>query len=175
MVDLTLIVDFRQQIFNDALFSLEQAKKIDSIKQPFEYWKYCTWSIVAACMCMEAYIKSHIKVIIESDSDVEEVYQSYGHIGMYKNIKFIEDSTGNNIIDASDANWRNIANTIQLRNDIVHYNRYDIFNSLTIMNAENAIKACRDFIKKFHVAMDMSYANFAPWIDKTQSENYDGT
>lgn len=175
MDDLTLIVDFRQQIFNDALFSLEQAKSLDSLKHPFEYWKYCTWSIVAACMCMETYLKSHIKVIIESDSDIERIYQNYGRTGMYKNIKFIEDSTGNRIIDDSDPDWKNIADAIQLRNDIVHYNRYDIFNSLTIANAENAIKACRDFIKRFHVAMDLPYANFAQWIDKTQSENYDRT
>lgn len=166
-------MDFRQQIFNDALFSLEQAKTLDTKTQPFEYWKYCTWSIVASCMCMETYIKSHIKAITEGDVDIEKIYQSYGHTGMYKNIKFIEDSTGNKIIDVSDVDWKNIADTIQLRNDIVHYNRYDIFNSLTTTNAENAIKACKDFIKKFHMVMDMPYTNFAPWIDKIRSESYD--
>lgn len=168
-----LVVDFRQQIFNDALFSLEQAKALDAMKQPYEHWKYCTWSIIAACTCMESYIKSHIKVIIENDADIERIYQSYGRAGMYQNIRFIENSTENRIIDASDADWNNIANTIQLRNDVVHFNRHDIFNSLTITNAENAIKACGDLIKKFHVAMDIPYINFAPWIDKTQSENYD--
>ncbi len=45
--------------------------------------------------------------------------------------------------------------------------------SITVINAENGIKACRDFIKKFHLVMDMPYTNFAPWIDKTKSENYD--
>lgn len=168
-------MDFRQQIFNDALFSWEQAKKLDAVKQPFEYWKYCTWSIVAACMCMESYIKSHIKVMTEDDPDILMIYQSYGKGGIYNNIRFIEDNTGNRIIDDSDPIWKNIENTINLRNDIVHFNRYDIFNSLTVTNTENAIKACRDFIKKFHVVMGMPYMNFAPWIDKQQSQNYDKT
>ena len=61
----TLIVDFRQQIFNDALFTLEQAKKLDPLKTPFEYWKFCTWSIVSSAICMESYIKSHIKSITD--------------------------------------------------------------------------------------------------------------
>lgn len=168
-----LVVDFRQQIFNDALYCLEQAKQLDQNTKTFEYWKYCTWSIVAACMCMESYIKSHIKVMTENDPDILMIYQSYGKGGIYNNIKFIEDSSGNKIIDISDPVWRNIENTITLRNDIVHFNRYDIFNSLTVTNVENAIKACRDFIKKFHVVMDMPYSNFAPWIDKLQSQNYD--
>ena len=109
----------------------------------------------------------------ENDPDILIIYQSYGKGGIYNNIRFIEDSTGNKIIDVSDPVWKNIENTITLRNDIVHFNRYDIFNSLTVTNVENAITACKDLIKKFHVVMDMPYTNFAPWIDKQQSQNYD--
>ncbi len=169
-----LIVDFRQQIFNDALFTLEQARNLDPLKTSFEYWKYCTWSIVLSAICIESYIKSHIRSMTdEIDPNILVIYEQNTKLGFYACVRFIENLTDKIIINDSDSDWQNIAATITLRNDIVHFNRPNIFNSITVVNAANGIKACRDFIKKFHLAMDMPYINFAPWIDKTKSENYD--
>lgn len=73
-------------------------------------------------------------------------------------------------MDFQDPDWMNICSIIKLRNDIIHLNRMSIFNSITLTNAQNAIKAGRDLIKKFH---DRVGTNTPKWIDKTDSENYD--
>lgn len=172
-----LAVDFRQQIFNDALYCLEQAKQIGTSK-PFEHWKYCTWSIVSAAICMESYITSHLEALKQSDPTrfqrcEQQVRQTIRAKGFRFKISLVECIIASQIIDDQDNDWKNIDNTITLRNDIVHFNRIDIFNSITITNADNAIKACRDLVKKYHSAAGTDYLQFAPWIDKQQSENYD--
>lgn len=175
---MTLIVDFRQQSFNDALFSLEKAREV-STEKPFEYWKYCTWSIISSCMCMESYLTSHIETIkddigLEYLENYERESWRLSHSkGFYSKIRFIELITDSRIVNEQDLDWQNIASIIQIRNDIIHYNKSSIFNFITITNAENSIKACRDLVKKFHNAMQMDYRSFATWIDKTRSENYD--
>lgn len=171
---MTLLVDFRQQSFNDALSSLEEAYKIDKLSHPFAYWKYCTWSIISSCMCMESYIKSHVvSIISEIDPTILQIYEQPNGLGFIKCVKFLELITDCCIIDDCGYEWSNIDKTRQLRNDIVHFNRPDIFNSIHIENAENAIQACRDMVKKFHLVMDLPLSNFASWINKKHSQNYD--
>jgi hypothetical protein len=174
----SILVNFTQQIFNDALNSLEKAKNLDKNKTPFEYWKYSTWSIVASAIAMESYLSEHINTI-KDDMD-QPLWKSYEKEsfriaksrGIYSKIKFIELITDSKIIDETDNDWINISNIISLRNDIVHYRKIGIFNSITDINAENGIKACRDLVKKLH-GIIFDSTTFPSWMDKKQSENYD--
>ena len=174
MVSMSIIlVNFSQQTFNDALWSLEQAKNLDKNNEPFSYWKFCSWSIVSSALCLESYITSHLRSMSD---EIDPNIWSYlkGSIGgFYAKIKYLENISDAQIIDESDSDWNNIAQIIQLRNDIVHFNRVDIFNSINETNAENAIKACRDGIKKLHSAIGINYTKGAAWIDKQKSEKYD--
>lgn len=171
-----IIVDHRQQTFNDALYFLEQATKITKpIDQPFEYWKNCMYSIISVTVCMEAYMTMENKSI--KDQNALSAWESYEKNarkdfpnGIYRKIRFLEYFYKMKIIDDKDVEWMNIHDVIKLRNDIIHFNRVDIFNSITLTNAQNAIKACRDLIKKFHSRVG---TNSPKWTDKTHSENYD--
>lgn len=173
-----ILTSFTQQTFNDALYSLEQAKKLDKNATPFEYWKYCAWSIVASAIAMESYLADHIRTI-KDDMD-ESLWRSYdrasnaiiGSRGIYSKITFIELVTDYKIMDDNDYDWNNIKNAIKLRNDIVHYRKTGILNSINDLNGDNGIKACRDLIKKIHIAI-LGNTQFPKWIDKQQSENYD--
>lgn len=173
-----ILTSFTQQTFNDALFSLEQAKKLDKNTTPFEYWKYCAWSMVSSAIAMESYLTDHIRTI-KDDMD-ESLWKSYdkashkiiGSRGIYSQITFIELVTDYKIIDENDSDWNNIKNAIKLRNDIVHYRETGIFNSINDTNGDNGIKACRDLVKKIHTAI-LGDTKFPTWMDKPQSENYD--
>jgi len=170
-----IIVDYRQQTFNDALYFLEQAKKITKqIEQPFEYWKNCTYSIISATLCMEAYMTMENNAINESNNKTaweacNKQLKSYPN-GIRKKMRFLECFYKIQIMDFQDPDWMNICSVIKLRNDIIHLNRVSIFNSITLTNAQNAVKACRDLIKKFHKGVG---TNPPKWIDKSNSENYD--
>jgi len=172
----SILVNYPQQIFNDALYSLEEAKKLDKNKTPFEYWKYCTWSIVSSTISVESYLTDYLKSIKDDmGSQLSTIYESgtreqIRSKGIFFNIKFIELITNNTIIDNNDDDWNAISDAISLRNDLVHYRKIGIFNSINDTNAENGIKACRDLIKKFHSAIG---TNYPIWVDKRQSESYD--
>jgi hypothetical protein len=90
--------------------------------------------------------------------------------GLRRKIRFLECFYKIQIMDVQDPNWMNICSIIKLRNDIMHLNRISIFSSITQNNDQNAIKACRDLIKKFHGEVK---TNPPKWIDKTKSENFD--
>lgn len=172
MVD-TLIVDYRQQTFNDALYFLEEAKKIDPQKKPFDYWKNCILSIILSCVCMESYIISHIRSMTdEIDPQIWVIYQNNKRMGFYSKVKFIEFISDSKIIDEGDSEWKNITDAIEIRNDIIHFNQENIFSIITISNAGNAINACRDFVKKINNAIGLDNKQFSRWIDKKTSEDY---
>jgi hypothetical protein len=170
-----IIVDYRQQTFNDALYFLGQALKITNpLSQPFEYWKNCTYSIISATLCMEAYMTMENNAIREQKNKsmweaCDKQLKGYSN-GIRRKIRFLECFYNIKIMDFQDPSWMNICSIIKLRNDIMHLNRMSIFNSITLINAQNAIKACRDLIKKFH----HETGTIPPkWIDKSISENYD--
>ncbi len=175
-----ILVNFTQQTFNDALYSLEQAKKLDKNETPFEYWKYCTWSIVTSAIAMESYLSAHIQTIKDDMGD--PLWESYDKEsqkivcgrGIFSKIKFIELITDSIIIDENNSDWINVKNTIKLRNDIVHYREIAIFNSINDTNADTAIKACRYLVKQIHTTI-LDSTQFPPWMDKHRSENYDAS
>lgn len=174
-----ILVNFPQQAFNDALYSLEEAKKLDKTSTPFEYWKYCTWSMISSMISMESYLTDYIQIIKDDVGksfckpyENESITISKAK-GIYSKIRFIELITDTRIIDDNDSEWQNISNSITLRNDLMHYRNAGIFNVINDSNASNAIKACSDMIKKFHISLDLDYRESASWIDKKHSEKYD--
>jgi len=169
----TLIASYVQQSFNDALNYLEKAKSIDKNARPFDYWKFCTLSIILSCVCMESYIISHIRVIRdEMDPQIWSIYENGRPVGFYSKVKFIQFICDSVIIDDADSNWINISDSIKIRNDLIHFNQENIFQLITTTNAEKSIKACRDFIKKVNNAIGLDNSQHANWIDKQTSEDY---
>lgn len=167
-----ILYSFTQQTFNDAIWFLEEAEKLDGNETPFVYWKYCTWSIIASAVFMESYLKSHIKSIIEdADPSILEQYED-SNLGFFKNVDFIDATFDSNIKDVSDDDWKNIDRIISVRNTIVHYNKVNISSYTTIENARQGIKACRSFFKKLNNVIGIDSSKYH-WIDKIQSENYD--
>jgi len=171
-----IIVNFTQQIFDDALFSLEEATKLEPNKEPFKCWKYCTWSIVASAMCMESFITGHLKFLEDQvDSSIWRSYEresiklSGNKKGFFSKLKLIELITNSTIINTGDLNWDNIQDTIKLRNDIIHFNRNDIYNSINQTNAENGVKACKNLVEKIDHALNLPHPSSTPWITKTKS------
>jgi len=168
---MTILVSFQQQTFNDALFCIEKAKSLNPQKQPFESWKYCAWSIVSSSLCMESYLKGYI---IDSLNDVTKKNQFRKNtLNFEGKIKFLQNEFHSKIPDYDSSSFEKIRDTIKLRNDIVHFNRDNIFNDLNIQNAEEAIEACRELIKKILSGEGKDYKIQAKWIDKTKSETYD--
>ena len=168
---MTILVSFPQQTFNDALFCVEKAKSLVPTEQPFEYWKYCAWSIVSSVLCMESYLKDYI---IHKLTDQNKIIEFRENTPNFRGkIKILQDEFNSKISDYDSTDFDKIRDAINLRNDIVHYNRDNIFNDLNIQNAEDEIEACRELIKKILAGEGLDYKIHAKWVDKTQSESYD--
>ena len=55
----------------------------------------------------------------------------------------------------------------------MHFTRNTIFNDIKLENAEIAIQATRDLIKKFFNAMGQDYRPRWEFIDEDKSKNFD--
>lgn len=162
-----IIVSFEQQTFNDALHFLERADGLTE-DHVFERWSYFTWTIVAADTCMESYLNSFITAKLKEQSS--KIFDDIP-FNFDKKINLFIEQVLTLVIDKSDKGWQDIKDTVQLRNKILHHKTSSaIFNELNRNNAEKAINACRELVKKLHKAEG---AQHPTWIDKTKSENYD--
>lgn len=169
---MTIIYDFRQQIFNDVIWFLEHARSSNKNNTPFEYWKYCTWSIIASAIFMESYVTSHVRTIIEEiQPDNLELYEK-NRFGFSENVDFVDATYGSKMRDKSNEEWRIISEVFEIRNKIVHFKEIGTWKHTTIENAEQGLIACRIFFKKLNniIGVDSSKA---VWIDKKHSENFD--
>lgn len=162
-----ILVSFEQQTFNDAIFFFEKIGSL-SEKQPFERWRYITWTIVAADTCMEAYLNAFIQNKLNEQAG--KIFQDNTYSFDKKISYFLEEILGLSISKGDEA-WKNIMNLVKLRNKIVHHKTsHAIFNELTPENASKAVSSCKELIKRLHQAEGTSYPT---WIDKIKSENYD--
>ena len=168
---MTILVSFQQQTFNDALFCIEKAKALDPLKQPFESWKYCAWSIVSSVLCMESYLKGYIIGSLKDETKKNKFRKNTPNFE--GKIKFLQNEFHSKIPDYDSSSFVKIRDAIKLRNDIVHFNRDNIFNDLNVKNAEETIEACRELIRKILSGKGLDYKIHAKWVDKTQSEMYD--
>ena len=74
-------------------------------------------------------------------------------------------------IKTSDKGWKKIEASGDFRNKLVHHKTdKEVFNHLTVKNAERAISSCRSLIRRLHKAEGTQYP---PWVDKKKSEDYD--
>ncbi len=166
-----LIVDWIGQCYNDALHYSELAKKIGT-KKPFEYWRNCTASIIMAALCIEAFLNEMIKwKLSEMDDELLSQFLS-SRMGFDNKLELIDSLLGLTL-DKSDKAWVQIRDTIKIRNDIIHFTRNTIFNDIQLENAETAIQAARDLIKKFFSAMGQDYQPRWKFIDENQSKSFD--
>ena len=168
---MTIFASFPQQTFNDALFCIEKAKALDPLKQPFESWKYCAWSIVSSVLCMESYLKGYIIGSLKDETKKNKFRKNTPNFE--GKIKFLQNEFHSKIPDYDSSSFVKIRDAIKLRNDIVHFNRDNIFNDLNVKNAEETIEACRELIRKILSGKGLDYKIHAKWVDKTQSEMYD--
>ena len=166
-----LIVDWLGQCYNDALHYSELARRI-GIEKPFEYWRNCTASIIMSALCMEAFLHEMIKWKLSEMDDELVVQFLESKTGFDHKLELI-DTLLELKLDKSDKAWMQIKKTIDLRNDIVHFTRNTIFNDIKLENAEIAIQATRDLIKKFFNAMEQDYHPRWKFIDEDESKNFD--
>lgn len=168
---MTLIVSLPQQSFNDALFCLEEVQKLDKNKKPFEYWKYCIWSIISSTICMESYLTQYIYDRNKEVGEKQDFLKM--NLNFPTKITYLQKKLGTKIPSYDSKDFYRIREARMIRNDIIHFRKYNIFNEITEQNAIETIEACRDLVKLILGGDGKDYNHDAQWINKTKSEKYD--
>lgn len=162
-------------MFNDALFFLEEAKKLDKqTRNDFLRWRYLRASIIYSLTSLEAYANTFIIDHIPNNLRLPRVADDFADEQMSLAIKFerIVPLIIGKEIDKTKPEWENFQTIRKIRNKIVHYtggiqiyNEDDIYG-VNVNNAEKGIKMVRGMIKQLNSLVGTKYP---PWVDREKS------
>lgn len=170
-----VLVSLPQQSFNDALSCFEKIQKIDKNKDMFKFWKFCTWSIISSSICMESYLTQYI-IDRCNQENIQNPFLNKNDRRANtfpKRIKFLKDVLKSEIPFYKSQDFKRIRDARQVRNDIIHFGKYNIFNEINEQNAVDSIDACRDLVSFILKGDKKDPAKDALWIFKNKSEDYD--
>ena len=159
-----ILASLPQQSFNDALNCYEKLKKIDKNEDLFEFWKYCTWSIISASICMESYLTQYVKCRC-----VEIGENPPDRLFFPNRIKFLRDTLYCRISLYNSDEFKKIRLARDIRNDIIHYRKENIFDEITEQNAIDSIDACRDLVTFILTGDNKDPHTEASWVFETES------
>ena len=162
----TIIVSLPRQSFNDALNCYEQVNKIDKEKDPFEYWKYCTWSIMSASISMESYLTHFVRCKSKQTGNEEHLSDIQD---FPSRIRFLKEVLGCEIPLYDSTEFKKIKLARNVRNDIIHYRKENIFGEITKQNAIDSINACRELVTFVLTGYGENPRTKAAWVFETQS------
>ena len=138
------IVNFPAEMFNDAFFFLEEAKKLDKqATNDWLCWRYLRASIIYSLTSLEAYTNRFIASIISDKLKLPNIANDFDDERMYSATKFeiiLPLLTGKEI-DKTRQEWANFKAMNKTRNRIVHYlGGTEIYNDADIegVNIVNA-------------------------------------
>lgn len=173
------IVNMGQEMYNDALYFVEQARAC--YNKQFSLWRNCRMALYCMCQSAESDMSKLIVISLERIGLMNlDAVQSdlYDHLtnptrsndGPHRLIKNIYKKYGylcelNGIPNAMlPSDYEQV---IKLRNKITHYSfskNSDVYLSTMLVDTERALGSVRDFIKHIWKVASSEYPR---WIDQT--------
>jgi hypothetical protein len=171
------LVSFPAEMFNDALFFLEEAKKLDSSSEnDWLRWRYLRATIFYSYACLEAYVNCLISDTLRNIyglNDASKEFQMNRSIRLFNKINIVYPNIIGKSLDKSWATTTHFEVINEIRNRLAHYkggtaiyNDKDEFG-VNLTNAENGIKMVREIVK---MLKKLSGEQYPPWIDEVQSK-----
>jgi hypothetical protein len=172
----TRLVSFPAEMFNDALFFLEEAKKLDLIPEnDWLRWRYLRASILYSFACLEAYVNSFIADYLNGVLKLTEVAKNFkdARISIERKIDTVFAILIRKPIDKSRKEWEYFKTINTIRNRLAHYSGGTaIYNDrdkygVNIANAEKGILMARIMVKYLK---QLAGEKYPPWVDQVDSK-----
>jgi hypothetical protein len=168
-----MIVNFPEEMFNDAMYFLEQAKNLSAENNnTWLRWRYLRASIIFSFSSFESYLNSFIKARIQviPDKAFANVFDEAKFSWQFSLDTIFPELTGQKIANKLLKEAKRIA---RIRNSLVHYSGdtqriYEESNpeGINVNNAEKGVQMVRDMIKQMNNLVGLKYP---PWVDRIRS------
>ena len=148
------IVNFPHEMFNDAQFYLEKAKKFDKDpKNDWQRWRYLRASIFFSLASLEAFVNQIVEYQLKKQGFDDEAKKfKKSQMNLARKIRNKYANLIRKPIDTGNPTWKDFIHIKEIRNRIAHYKGgVEIYNegepySVDISNAEKGIEMVRSMI-----------------------------
>lgn len=169
------VVYFSREMFNDALYFLEQAQLLDPRpKNDWLRWRYQRATIIYSIACVESVINGLILRRAKEQGN-KKLVKAIRKGGIHLPIKIL--STYPKLIskkmDKKRNEWKYFDHIRRIRNKITHYSggteiyNDENLNGVTIDNAKKAIEMVRIMVKHLY---NLGGNDNPDWVDQKESE-----
>lgn len=170
------LVHFPAEMFNDAMYFLEEAKKLSaSSSNDWLRWRYLRASVIYSFASLEAYVNSFIEGFIAEKLKLPKVANDFVNkerLGIPTKLELIIPLIIGKEFDKTKPEWADLQAIKKIRKRLVHYaGDTEIYNDsdllgVNIPNAEKGITMVRDMVKQLCALLGVKYP---PWVDQTKS------
>ncbi|SCW86176.1 hypothetical protein SAMN04487970_10774 [Paenibacillus tianmuensis] len=176
------ITNMGNEMFNDGLFYVEQAEKLENQESKFNHWRYCRAAIISFCAAAEAEIAKLIVGSLKKQSrlspddkrilkfltdpnfktkniptDLASISRKYNYLRKLNKLKW----------KSLDAKYDNLT---KLRNKIIHYSfsAHDaVYSDNIFMASKDASVIVKNYIKELYTVAN---ENPPQWVNSTASK-----
>ena len=170
------LVNFPAEMFNDSLYFLEEAKKLEPIPEnDWLRWRYLRASILYSFACLEAYVNTLIADHLRNVLGLPEVAKNFRkrRISLEAKIDTVYAILVRKSIDKERREWNDFKDIQTIRNRLAHYSggtaiyRDQDPYGVNISNAEKGIEMVRLMVKYLK---QLAGERPPPWVDQTHSK-----
>lgn len=165
------LVDFKHEMFNDAMYFLEQAKALS--KKPADdwiRWRYLRASILFSAASAEAFLNTLIQEELDRRAELESVAKKFRDVRNFNTkIDFIFPLVFGKAVDRNCKEWKDYELLRRIRNSLAHYSggtkiyRDSEAEGINIENAEKSIEAVRNLIKYIYELLELKCPEKWDW------------
>jgi hypothetical protein len=167
-------VNFPCEMFNDAMYFLEEAKRLNANPQnDWLRWRYLRASLIFSITSLESYVNTFISDITTKTLSLPNVADKLSKKRLDLETKFdcIIPLITKKHIDKNKKEWSDYKIIKKIRKRLVHYTGgtkiYDNSDcGINIPNAEKGITMVRGIIKQLNSLIGQKYP---PWVDRKHS------
>ena len=168
-------VDFPCEMYNDALFFKEEAKKLDPTSENYRLrWRYLRASIIFSLTSTEAYVNTFISDHVSNTLGQPDMAQkmSKKRLSLDTKLEYILPLTTGKRMDKTKKEWIDYKAIRKIRDRLVHYDKgEEIYKDkapygINMANAEKGIEMVRGIVKQLCA---LTKKRYPPWVDQTQS------
>ena len=160
------LVDLKQELFNDALWYLEQAKGLpkDSSHDRMR-WRYLRASLLFLFSCLDATVNGLLKTKMSGDS-----WNSFSRLGIERKLGPLLELTFGKPIDRKTDVWRNFKESKKLRVTLEHYEGgAEIYSEKTGITIDNVGKGIENVMAILKEVYRISGIRPHPFVSQTNS------
>ena len=163
-----IVVNFPEEMFNDALDFAARAVEADQRKSLFSTWRWARLAIICSALCFESYLNQLVDIHrAKIPVDIDTVKRK----GIEAKLFEVFPCCGilSSPLDKGRQPYQDIAWLIALRNELVHYKGgakgRDLYErNLTSVNAKRAVEAVRRMIVHLN---SLTSTPTPAWVNQT--------